>query len=1616
MNDHERERLFAELLELHYDCHADPDGLRARVESDPEVRAIRDEVARAAAVIDRAARDPQPAMTFSAPDARVREQPRHAGTTSRWTGWRAAAALLVATAVAAPFVSAAHAKWRADRLTDATLRLIVTGPPSVPDAAPADYRIETWDRHGEPVATDLRWRAVAPDGTVLASGDARSDGVSNVRVPARLDPAGYRFVVDAAAGGAKRSVELRLKSASPLPLVHLSTDKAIYRPGETARLRGVVLDRLTLAPIDGHQRLRVVGPRGDAVLDTWATSERGVVTGEWQVPADLAGGEYTLELQDLRGAFAIDSLPFQVRRYQPPALKTEVVLDRETYAPGETGSVSISVQRLAGGANPAAAGAGADLALVIDGRTTWNEHATLDERGEAVARFAVPETVERGEARLVARIEDRGVIETAVEPFVVPTGRLDVTFYPEGGDLVTGLENRIYAEVADPLGRPADARGRIVDGAGQAVASFATEHQGRARFAFTPRDGASYRLVFESPVAPDVALPAADPRGAVLRAAADSFEPGAPLAFDVVTRTDGPWVLGAFCRGVLVAQDVFHGRGPHHVELAPSDDAAGVLRVTLLDHDMTPVAERLVQRRSGRDLDVAIDVRTPRAAPRDSQEVTVRVRDRAGKLANAVIGLTVTDRAVRDLFGEARIGLADRTWFFGDVDDLEDAHEFFATDPASARHVDLVLGTRGWRRFAWADPDRFVAEHGAAALALLGKEARATSPAAADTGVEWNRTVARYQSRASRHAQAGVAALVLFVVWFGLYHALRHVTSWTPGLRVATSGLATAGLLAATGLVLPGVVTAPVSERALVLHAAMDEPEPELDDGQIEGQNQDLRLNDLDFAEALQELGYVGGAKMEVDPFEPKVEAAKPLLAQDPLRNDRFDLEAKEEEFNKQVGAFGRDDRRKKRIAVREYAHRRVDAGARRDFTETVLWHPLLVTDEHGVATASFDLSDRVTTWSVFADVHGAGRVGQAEAEFDSVIPFRCEPKLPNEVTAGDRLRIPVALIADDPRVSEATVRATASGAVSVEAGAEGTYALAGGGSRHLVDLLVRSSRDESGRLELVGTAGFFGDRVEHAIRVVPRGFPRKESGSGDLTDRATFRVRVPESVDPRSVRATLKLYPSPVASILDGLDGLLAEPGGCFEQTSSRNYPNVMAMTYMEVTGGDDPTLMRRSRGLIERGYAKLVGFECSERGYEWFGGDPGHEALTAYGLLEFHDMRRVFDVDGEMVARTRAWLLGRRDGDGGFRQNARALDTFGRAPADVTDAYVTYALAVTSDDPREIETELDRLETSAGASDDPYVVALAAKALAHAGRDAMADQARDRLKSMQRADGALIASRTSITSSRGDDLAVETTALSVLAWLDDEHDRAPVERAVRFLLERRTGSGTFGATQATILALQALIAYSEASRSSANDGVLRVVVNDTPVHDAAFAAGRRDLFEFDLGELLRTGDNEVALELTGDNRFPWAFDLDYRAEQPADHEDGAAGVDVRLARATIDEGETVAVEVTVENRTNEGIPMTIAIVGLPAGLDVAPSILDDLKDAGRFDSWELNGREVVLYWRGLAPRDVKTLSIDAVARIPGTTTGPASRAYLYYTPDQKRWAAPVTVEVAAR
>lgn len=211
-----------------------------------------------------------------------------------------------------------------------------------------------------------------------------------------------------------------------------------------------------------------------------------------------------------------------------------------------------------------------------------------------------------------------------------------------------------------------------------------------------------------------------------------------------------------------------------------------------------------------------------------------------------------------------------------------------------------------------------------------------------------------------------------------------------------------------------------------------------------------------------------------------------------------------------------------------------------------------------------------------------------------------------------------------------------------------------------------------------------------------------------------------------------------------------------------------------------------------LRKGYAKLISFETSTKGYEWFGKAPGHEALTSYGIKQFTEMKQVMgsSIDQGTIDRNAEWLLSRRkqDGSGQFALNERALDTFGRASQDITDSYIMWVLSSLSTyDKGSLAEEYEHLKAIATDSQDPYILSLCAGAFFNFGELALAKSVAARVVPMQdKTTGAVEGAASSITSSGGKNLVVETTSLAALNWMDvDAGQFAPqVELAVGFLM----------------------------------------------------------------------------------------------------------------------------------------------------------------------------------------------------------------------------------------
>jgi len=691
------------------------------------------------------------------------------------------------------------------------------------------------------------------------------------------------------------------------------------------------------------------------------------------------------------------------------------------------------------------------------------------------------------------------------------------------------------------------------------------------------------------------------------------------------------------------------------------------------------------------------------------------------------------------------------------------------------------------------------------------------------------------------------------------------------------------------------------------------------------------------------------------------------------------------------------------------------------DFAETVYWNAGVKTDAStGLATLSFNLSDSVTSFRVLADGFTQdGTLGSSVSHVESVQPFSIEPKVPLQVTSGDVIQLPIGIVngmSRELRGAEVTAGGT-SGLQFTRLGDNPATLRPKERTRRLFQIDVGREFSGPANLTLDARAGRYRDTVSRKLDVQPLGFPH-ESSTGGVLERngsKSFEFTLPADIVRGSLSSSATVYPTPLASMTDALQSLLREPSGCFEQTSSTSYPMVMAQQYFLTHTGIDPALIEKARNLLEGSYKKLTGFESRTKGYEWFGADPGHEALTAYGLMQFTDMAQVRSVDKEMLDRTRTWLLSRRDGKGGFSMNPKALDSFGGAPADTTNAYIVWALIESGE--KSLDKEIAMVKASASSTQDSYIVALGANIL-HAARDnAGARQLMDKLARSQDAAGNVKGALTSITRSGGDALAIETTALSVLAWMREPSYAANVEKGLKWIVESNK-SGRFGSTQSTILALRSIVAYDAAhARPKAPGRIVLTVDGKTVGAPLAFTAstqGALVLPEFASG--LGPGKHTVALKMEDGSGMPFSINVKYHSAVPESAKQTQVGIQVVLKDPQIQEGGVTEATVSIANKSDQVIPTPVAIVGVPGGMEVRHDQLKELVKSGRIDAYEVIGREVVLYWRYLKAKDKFDLPLSLVAAVPGSYTGPASRAYLYYTDEYKNWAPGLKVSITPR
>lgn len=709
------------------------------------------------------------------------------------------------------------------------------------------------------------------------------------------------------------------------------------------------------------------------------------------------------------------------------------------------------------------------------------------------------------------------------------------------------------------------------------------------------------------------------------------------------------------------------------------------------------------------------------------------------------------------------------------------------------------------------------------------------------------------------------------------------------------------------------------------------------------------------------------------------------------------------------------------------------DVHVRSNFPETLYINPEIITDRNGSTEISVPLADNITTWrmSMIASTQ-RGTLGTATSSLKVFQDFFVDLDLPVVLTQGDQVSLPVAIYNYTDAKGDVRLKLKDEDWFSLvnDSGekSEAVEAQHVGGSQFTLEA------KRIGKFKLTLAAQMSGkskraDIVIREIEVVPNGREQSIVFNGQLESAVGHKIEFPSSAIDGASKIFVRLYPGPMSQIMEGMDSILRMPGGCFEQTSSSTYPNVLALDYMKRTKKLTPEIHAKAEGYIANGYQRLLTFEVQSGGFSWFDQAPANKILTSYGLMEFYDMSKVHDVDPRVIQRTQQWLASQQQPDGSWKPdmqfiNEGATNRYNKDILRIT-AYIAWSLGNTGYQGPAVQRATEYIQKHLSEKSDPYTLAVLANFAVDSAKDrALTQQVMQMLLDARTEKEEQVwwsADETAVYAT-GTSASVETTGLAIQALLKWGQTSGTVRKALAYITSKKDSSGAWGSTQATIMALRALLLASEKGTADLR-GDVEIVVNGKTSAKLTLIPENNDLLhQFVFKEIDGNGVNAVEIRYGGKGALGYQVAAQYFIPWEEKGESEPLSITVNYDRTKLAQDDIVTATATMRNNLTKTANMVMVDLGIPPGFDLLSEDLQEYqeKSAGmksaRLQKFSQTATQAILYFNSFVPGETVQLKFRLQAKYPIRAKTFQSRVYEYYDPDVKSVAKPIALEVKKR
>ncbi len=274
-------------------------------------------------------------------------------------------------------------------------------------------------------------------------------------------------------------------------------------------------------------------------------------------------------------------------------------------------------------------------------------------------------------------------------------------FFPEGGQLVSGLQNSVAFKVQDQSGIGVNATGFIIDQYNDTILRFQTLKFGLGRFQFTPSPGNIYRAIICYPDNKVITYPIPEilAKGYAIQLNETN---STQLKLDIQTNTDREsqlLYLVAHARqkiSISIAIETTSGRTSFIIN--KKDLPEGVSCFTVFNKYKEAVAERLFFIRPENNLNLSIKMERNEFTSRSKIESKITAADKSGKPVSADLSMSVL--MLDSLEPKTSSDIRSYLWLGSEIKGTIESPEYYftAVGPEVAAVTDNLMLTQGWRK------------------------------------------------------------------------------------------------------------------------------------------------------------------------------------------------------------------------------------------------------------------------------------------------------------------------------------------------------------------------------------------------------------------------------------------------------------------------------------------------------------------------------------------------------------------------------------------------------------------------------------------------------------------------------------------------------------------------------------------------------------------------------------------------------------------------------------------------------------------------------------------------------------------------------------------------------